>query len=485
MKKILIISYCELKDHLLSIENCFTQKLKWIVDYYPLYMYCFDKFSRIENYENHFSEYITKSNPDVILWWFTDVPYQVFERIKNENPKIFFIMYNSNDPVNVNNTFLNKCKIFNVIMSPCKHHIHLYKMYCPHKYVGYFPIGFDPLLFNEKSKQSKKIHISFVCESMYENFTEQIVPRINIIKQIQKLCQLKKWNFVIYGPETLKSLFPSIYGGEIIFSDLPKIFNQSMINIVSHPIRNKKLHTDQYIIPILASGGIILTDNVRDFETFFNGIVFLYNNLDDMKHKIIHIMDLYMHEPEYVDLIRKKSIEFSKKYSWDKFVDSIYIAYCEFDFDKNVYSSVCCKQKMQEQDFTFDNWKKKYINGVHYICHSIVIPPNFDSHDYAEKNNFDSCDLINMYVDWWNNGKNKNFLKNNLSNNYVISGEKMNIMTSTVFDFFHIFNKINSPIPEKKNKGLQYISKLSDRNPNVRINDLLKNWIDILSCECT
>ena len=106
MRKILIISFYELKDYFLNIECHFNNKYKWDVVHYPLYMYCYDKNSKIDKYETHFSDFIKKEAPDIILWWFIDVSLSVFKKIKDDHPNIFYIMFNQNDPLNMNRSLL-------------------------------------------------------------------------------------------------------------------------------------------------------------------------------------------------------------------------------------------------------------------------------------------------------------------------------------------------------------------------------------------
>ena len=63
MRKVVIISFYELKDYFLDIKTIFTDKYAWNVTYYPLYMYCYDKFSKIDNYIAHFTDFLTKETP--------------------------------------------------------------------------------------------------------------------------------------------------------------------------------------------------------------------------------------------------------------------------------------------------------------------------------------------------------------------------------------------------------------------------------------
>jgi hypothetical protein len=58
MRKLLIVCYYELKDYLQTIASLFVDKYIWDVVHYPLYMYCYDKNSKIDDYAEHFNNTI-------------------------------------------------------------------------------------------------------------------------------------------------------------------------------------------------------------------------------------------------------------------------------------------------------------------------------------------------------------------------------------------------------------------------------------------
>ena len=93
MKKILIVSFYELKEYLLSISDIFIDTYKWDVCYYPLFMYYKDAHNKIDNYKEHFSEFISENKPDIILWWYYGVPIDIIHYIKLKHPEIFYIIY--------------------------------------------------------------------------------------------------------------------------------------------------------------------------------------------------------------------------------------------------------------------------------------------------------------------------------------------------------------------------------------------------------
>jgi len=89
MKKILIVSYYDLKEYLLNIKNL-LQDFNYEVTYYPLFQYAYDTNDKIDNYKEHFNNHIEKHRIDIILWWFLDVPLDVFRFIKQKKSGSLF-----------------------------------------------------------------------------------------------------------------------------------------------------------------------------------------------------------------------------------------------------------------------------------------------------------------------------------------------------------------------------------------------------------
>lgn len=128
MKNIVIISFYELKDYLLDVKEKFEQH-KFNVFNYPLYKYAYDKHDKIDYYDKHMNEYIKNNDVHIILWWFLDVPLDIFNCVKNNNSEKLFVMYNSDDPNNFNDELLEKSKIFDIIVTPCNKNIDSYKLH--------------------------------------------------------------------------------------------------------------------------------------------------------------------------------------------------------------------------------------------------------------------------------------------------------------------------------------------------------------------
>lgn len=517
MRKLLIVCYYELKDYLQTIASLFVDKYNWDVVHYPLYMFCYDKNSKIEDYPEHFNNMIKKEKPDIILWWFTDVPLSIFTKIKKDNPKIFYVMYNLNDPLNINKIFFDKCKIFDMVLTPCKHNMYMYHTHSGVKDVKFFPMGTDPQMFKRYTQTeismmhqidqdlahdptnvpmidsttpvsltSRKFTISFLCESMYADYKDQVVPRKLIIQSIEELCKKKNWVFDLYGSEFLKGSFPGIYRGDPGYLDKPLIFNTSHINIVSHPIKNKFVAIDPGIIQIMSCGGLILTDNTYGANDYFNKnnqCVMMFDNAESLKSQIILIEDMYSNSHETINNLKQNCIKFSEKYTWEKFVDIIYCEYCKDRFDPVFYSKTYSIQEISDPQTLRGVWLQKYNQGIKEICYSINVPPSFDHKNYKEKYNIESDNLEFVYIDWWHRGKNSDYIVRNKNTNNMISGSNMNIMTQHLFNLYEAFNCVSSSDPDDKICGIKKIESIAKKNPRLSINVALRQYIEISQTE--
>jgi len=488
MRRVLIICYYELKDYFLTIRSYFIDRYKWDVISYPLYMYCYDKNSKIENYQDHLSNYILTEKPDIILWWFTDVPLNLFDRIKKENPKKFFIAYAVNDPVCVNKVFLDKMKIFNMLITPSQHNISIYSAYCNIPIIEFFPMGCDDNLFKKYDDevingfdQSMKTDCSMVIDSLLIDQKEQLVSRKIIIQTAIDVCTKNGLTFSLYGPEFIKSEFPDVYRGDPQYIDMPFIFSMSKINIISNTYKNKRLTLNGNLIQIMSCGCIIMIDKVREMEMLNSEYecVFFYDSKNNLADLIPKIIKQYDENLQKINTMKMNCVKFSKKYTWNRFVDLIVKSYCLNNFDLEFYK--------QTYDLNIpDNmlilrWKEKFDQGIFENCYLIKVPTNFDHENYKERFQIKSENLAYLYIDWINRGKNQDYLKRESTHNQSINGETFNLSISGLFDLYHAFNLVQSTDWDTVIRGIDFIEKISDRNPRLQINECLRQYIDMIS----
>lgn len=468
MKKILILGYYELKCHMLAIRESLL-KYNYLVDDYPLFRYAYDRYDKIENYQEHLDEYIKKTEPDIILWWFCDVPVNVFDYIKNNNKHIQFIVYNCDDPLNFNASLINKYKIFDIILTTCEENIIKYKINCNAKEVLFVPYSFDPSFFYELEEIDADFEcdISVICHNMFpqEHYPNQVIDRKVLYDGISSYCNDNNKKFHIYGPPVIKELYPSNYKGDINYMDEIKLYNSSKINIVTHPVCNKKNPITDIEMKILGSSGLLLTDKCKGFKRFFDKSC-IFMKTDDYVNQIDHILNNYS---EYTH-IKKLASQFANQYTWDNFVTKMHTSVAKINFDPIFYKIL---YDIGDID-PWEHWLNTGINNNYYYC-EFSVPSYVDCEQYAEDNNLNIDNKHKVYLHWVNNGKPDMYILNSQkkSRGITLSSDKINISTSQLYDFFSVFNKINGSTLDD---GLDELRILCKNNPRVKVNKILEHY---------
>lgn len=479
MRKFAIISYYEPKDYLSTIMSIFEKKYKWKTTYFPLYMYCYDRNSKVDNYIDVFSEFMKKEKPDIVLWWFIDVSLSVFTRIKLENPKTFFVIYNHSDPVNLNKSFLDKCKLFNHVITVCKQNVGLYGIHTKNNYIDFCPPCYDNTLFRSYSPdeisfldKSFSCDISFICDSLFLDQSEQVINRKSLIDIVGKHCDSMNLSFHLYGPDILNKFFPKYYKGEINYINLPSLFIMSKINIIPNVGYKKLLSMNNFnLMSVLACGGIVLLDNINGFDKFFDKSVFIYNKTNILE-KINEIL-----ENNDLESVRENAIKISEKYTWEYFTDIIFTKYNHYAFDTRSY--VKNHNLLEEKDFIY--WIERFKKNIIDIPYRITIPPEFDLDNYKTLYNLDNTSDESVFIHWYNSGANRDFMKKRSMGESSLSGHDYNIPTTKIFDLFRAFNMIY--LYQDIDKGLDILDDIASKNYNLKINDVLSKYIDISHCE--
>ena len=78
--KILITSYYELKEALLGAANALIDLNIEVINY-PLMKHK----NELDNYIEHFDNFIKESKPDIILWWYITIPVEDFAYLITNN----------------------------------------------------------------------------------------------------------------------------------------------------------------------------------------------------------------------------------------------------------------------------------------------------------------------------------------------------------------------------------------------------------------
>ncbi|VBB18594.1 hypothetical protein YASMINEVIRUS_1057 [Yasminevirus sp. GU-2018] len=515
MRKLLIVCFYELKDYLVSISDSFSKKYRWDVVAYPLYMYCFDKYSKIDNYADHMSEFFKKEKPDVVLWWFADVSTSLITRIRNENPDPFYIIYNYSDPMNISKMFLDRCHIFDHVLTVCQHTLPIYKMQAKNKYVDFFPFGFDPDVFYQRTTSKElatldrkyESDVSFICDSMFMDQPDQVIDRKKIIEQIYEYCKTNGLIFSVYGPDFLGHFAKDSYRGDVKYADIPAVATLSKINIVSHPDSRKKLGLcNPNLLPIMACGGVVLMDKINGAEMFFNEnkkTVFMFDK-DSLLSKMSDILNLYKNDTVLLNEIKQNAIKFSGQYNWGSFAEKIYLRYVQDRFDGEFYARVYNISADTKIERLQKIWYQSHTKGEFQIPFKFTVPTNFDIENYRLKTSLKEDTTSNeaVYIHWYVNGKDKDYIRrggrkgqpgtNLISERSIgttvapgsgdgspceLSGSSYNLPTTKLFELFSGFNMMY--VSSNVEDGLKTIERVSKQNPRLKINEALDKYIDL------
>lgn len=272
---------------------------------FPLFKYMHDINDKVDNYEELLINYINENRIEYILWWFINIPTNIFMDIKNKT-KTKYIFFNWDEPYNWNGCDIpNKMKYINYSFITCeettKDYINNGTEISKCLYPGFHIEDFYKLNIDIENYNKYSCDISFCCTNLYENeieYPNQYINRKVLIDSIYENQSKYCYTFHIYGPEFLKQKYPNSYKGFARYNDLNKIFNYSKINLCTHVLSNKGGYLNERIILIGASGGLVLMDNIKDIETVFipNKEIVLLDKDNYLKQikDIIENYDLYL-----------------------------------------------------------------------------------------------------------------------------------------------------------------------------------------------
>lgn len=476
--KILFIGYYELKEHLKHLQQV-LEMYNYTVLCYPLFQYAYDSNDKLENYEEHLSDYIDSNDIDIILWWFLDVPVNVFRNIKKEYPNIYYILFNSDDPNNIN-TVSQKCEIFDLIITPCAGCIEEYRKINVKAEIIWSPPGFDPSFFFpiEKEVDSDSEYdcdISILCYDLLLDpyFSSQTVNRKIFLDNIAEFCKNHNKKFNIYGSYALKELYPDNYICDIAYSDHNSIINKSRINICTHTFNNYELSVSDLEFKILGARGLLFMDSTEKIqEIFINGVNCVLFTKNDYISKINRILTNY----DSYDKIKDSGYNMALSYTWEKFIEKIHINISKRYFDAEYYR----KMYNVVADDLWTYWLKVGLSNKH-ICYKLKVLPSFDKDKYCEDNALIDLDIDSSYHHWFSNGKKKKYIKKiDKSFKSVEKGLDVTGFNSSVEQIFDLYKAFNMIYSGDILSGLREVAEISRNNPNIKINDALAKYIDIV-----
>lgn len=470
LNKIMIIGYYQLKDFFINIKECF-EEYNYKVCSYPLFRYAYDSYDKISNYNEHLIKEIEVENPNIILWWFLDVPDDVFTQIKGKFPNIYYILYNNDETVNMSAELLKKAKIFDLIVSPTKENIIKYKVYSKVETILYNPAGFDPVFFYPFTDIiDYDCDISMYCNNLcldIDYYNDQYINKIELIQNLVTYCKNNNKIFKLYGIYIIKEYFPEHYCGDITYIKFNEVYNKSRINICTHNFHNNSMYLNENVFSILGSGGLLLIDPVKDLSKILkNNEHCIYLDKCDYINQIDNILNNY----EQYNEIKKEGYELSRNFTWKNWVSKIHIEYCKKKFDPNIYREI---YDLETEDIN-ELWNIWIENKYSQICYCINVPISFDYESYANNNYFINKSPIYCYVHWFLNSKNDIYITKK-NNSVDFDTQKSNILVEDFFEIGTVFNEIKSY--QYKDRGLDKLFKFTESRPYCDINNLLEKYL--------
>lgn len=479
MRKLLFIIFYEAKDYLLYIKEQF-EKYQIEVITYPLFRYAYDANDKIPDYKEHLNKFINETNPDIVLWWFTDVSIDVFKYVIQLNKNRYFIIYNSDDPINLNKDIFDKCKLFNLIVTPCNGSIYKYKLFSSNKNILFGPFGFDPNLHfpinpDEFINYDKELNrfsadISIYCHNLFMNKEYFPSQRIYFPDMITNLSTYAKNNnrvFKLYGPHTFKEYYPENYCGDVEYYNINMLHNFSKLNIVLHGDPSSSLAINQYVMSVLGSGGVLMIDNIKDIDKILtDGKDCLV--LDDVNYikQINYVLNNY----NAYSKIKTNAVNAAANYSWDEWVKKIYVKYCLDKIDTDFYADLYGLDKNED---LVDHWKNIGL-GNGEICYRFDVPDNFNHEEYICKFKLEGKSKEYAYLHWFSNSKNDIYLKRQ-SENTFFDPEAYNITIDNYYNICYLLQKLKNH--EQKNNALIELNQYCNNIPYVKINEIIDQYL--------
>lgn len=375
--KLIIVGRYYLIHPLITAKEYF-ELLNYDVYFLPLLYYC-QKYSGDELYNALYS-FMMNINPQVMLWWNWECPSNILHKLKNNTHNILHCLFNWDHPYclseldNKKNRQITSKNIWDIcfVSGDCKLDDYINSGSKESYYLRMF--ADEETHFPEKDKKYE-CDVSIVCTSMYDNETmypDTIVSRKEIITNLIEA----NINVKIYGPESLKELFPNNYVHFTHFMDNHKVFSNSKINLCTH-VTNGNKYFNERVGTILSSGGLLFCDKVDGIDKVLtneeNCIFIDPNNYVNQVKDILANYDINDNNNKY-EIIKQNGIKIAKlKFSpskWTQFIDSKIKNYLNNYPSKEIITN--------EQTYTFENpYPKKisivmtYYNRIQQLTHTL------------------------------------------------------------------------------------------------------------------
>lgn len=474
MKRLLFICFYELKDFFAKIKDELID-LNYNVIHYPLFRYAYDSNDKMENYDEHLNDFIKENKPDIILWWFLDVPYSVFKSVRSNNPDIFLVMYNPDDALSMSAEMIDKIKVFDLIMVSTKEYFDLYNEH--NKNVLFNPFGFDDTFFfpiditkhpNIPDKFQADIslysHNLNICKNTFPN---QYIYQLDFLKNVQEYANTNERTFKIFGAKDISNYFPEEYHGDIEYFNLNKLYNFSKINIVLHPSAKIDTHVSENEIKVIGSGGLLLTDPIKNLSSFHKeSCVFI--DKDNYIEQIDNILENYNDHIE----VKHNAHKLSKSFTWKEWVKKMHVQINRHFFDPQFYKELYSLDSVDN-----DTLWSHYMKNIKDIPFRFTVPLTFRHDTYAKHNDLKKPTPEQSYLHWFLNSKDKIYFSKEKKSSTAIQPDKFNTNFATLGLIFNTFNRIENY--NTKDQGLDELFIIAQNNPYLKVQDALDLYFQI------
>jgi len=494
MKKILLISYSDSDETLLSIKET-LDTFGYTISCYPLFKKsiertCCVSTDETEKYIEEFLNFIKEFSPDILFWTFIDVPCSVLKYIR-ANWEGLFVLYCKNDPLiweDETSDIKSKCPFFDLVVSSCLETRHLFLENGSSDVLDLFPPINSKLNF-PLDVPEYTCDVSFCCGELYDDpmYKNQVVTRREVIEKLSEMSSPSSTShnepsstshvepspvkFNLYGPYYLFHMFPKNYRGFVPYKDLNKIFNSSRINLSTHST-NREGYLSRRDILVIGSGGLLLTDKVKGIEKMSGGCV-AFEGINDLGNKIKDILVDY----KKYEHVKQKGHSFSEMFTWSKWCLEIHKWICMYFFDEYYYresyslpDNVSCVKSY---------WKEFGIDFKHSPF-KFSVPKDFDYTRYSIDK---SLSGKRDYLYWHyriNSASDRYIIKMDCAKNLDIKKimEDCKIDTNGWFKINSLFQNISSG--ENIDRNIVSIGVLSSQYPLLNIPKLLQLYFQLI-----
>lgn len=247
--------------------------------------------------------------PDLILVWHRAMKEELYKVIRNKVKKI--ILFNWDDPhackENYSIQFMKCMKYIDKAYSCCLDTRNIYLSNGTKQWKYLLPMYGD-FHYHDYDRQYE-CDVSLICTNMYDNFDEQPMRRRDLVNLLYKNEDIK---FHLYAPPHIGKQYPRCYKGEIPYEINRKVFSSSKINISTHCTQGNG-YVNERCITILASGGLLLVDNVKGISNIFGDCSII---MKDKSKVIQQIRDILKNYKDYEHL-KIRGLDIVKKYHVD------------------------------------------------------------------------------------------------------------------------------------------------------------------------